>query len=152
LFIETAARACAAATSKTVKHKNFLPALVVFAVLLTGCPQQTAIWISKASTANRTVFGIGKKHGKPGGVSVHVIRVDRCGGKNYPKYDDALWVLSAEGDGEGLKQLVYGETPSGYKVSHGPLPLTSGCYVAGLSGTGSVTFDVDERGLATERK
>jgi len=119
--------------------------------MLTACPQKTAIWISSETRPNQLVFGVGQERGRPGGVSIGVIRVDRCGGKDFPSYKDAMWVLGVTAKTMDLRRLVYGDSPTGFEASHGPLPLTEGCYEASLSGTGSLRFDVDSQGMARER-
>jgi hypothetical protein len=66
--------------------------LACLVVLLTACPQKTAVWISRGATAANLVFHFGKEPGKEAPVAVGGVHVRTCAdsvGECYPRCSTA---------------------------------------------------------------
>ena len=124
--------------------------LILTTVLLTACPQRTAVWIESGSTSNHLVIDLGSKRGSLGDADIGVVRVHRCDAS--PTGSGAAWVVGPNGGTARFSRLVYGETPSGFISSQGPTPLVAGCYRVEISGTGQAAFYVGRDGTVTERQ
>lgn len=116
-------------------------ALVGIAILVTGCPKQTAIWVEEGSTSTRLLFRIASERGAEVPVNFQVLNVSRCeSGERY-------WVISSTHEGVSPPlQVQYGVVPEGYATSVEAKPLGPGCYLASVIGTGRATFTIDDEG------
>ena len=106
--------------------------LVPAAVLsLTACPQETAVWIPRASTTANLVFHLGKERGHDRDVALGMLRVRRCGGGGGGAAaidSGAMWALYAVDRAQEVSKIRYGETPAGFRSATGAVPLIPGCY------------------------
>jgi len=125
-------------------------------ILLCACPKQSRISVDPASSADALVFRLGRGNSGASPISFAILRVDRCRTMLatpgvFPPPDSAAWVLEAViGDAPMVSKVIYGQSPAGY-VSRGladPLDRP-GCYVATVSGTGVVAFEINARGQVT---
>ena len=133
--------------------------LALSLIALAGCPRRSAIWLLGQEAPGRPVFGVGETpHGRPTWLGhLIVVPCDRFDGTAR----NALWfIVQDTGAVRVLDRVVYGKVPTGYIVTHykseessrtavSP-PLTAGCYVASISGTGRVRFRIGEAGSALE--
>ncbi len=117
-------------------------------VLLTACPQRTAVWIGDGSTASDVVFRIADKRDGNGDVAIGVVRVYACDGSDSG--GGAMWVAGPQGGTVSIHQIVYGELPPNWESDQGPKALTPGCYRVASSGTGRTEFVVGADGTVTE--
>lgn len=137
---------------------KYLKSLIVAStcLLVAGCPQETSIWIVPGSSADQLVFVLGEERGRSQPISTSLVRVDRCEAVadqgNYPSATEAAWFVEKEiGPHVKLSQVTYGEVPQGYRETQPAEPLERpGCYLATISGTGAVGFEVDAQGKITE--
>jgi hypothetical protein len=124
-------------------------------LLLTGCPQESYIWVEPGSRATNLVFRFSDRKGGSDSAMVGSLIVERCDrpGDWSPRL---MWgAAPVAADYTPPVRVTYGVMPAGY----GPLMkqpdsvprLTPGCYFAGVSGMGQVTFDVTASGLVLER-
>lgn len=126
-----------------LRVKILLVALIALA--LTGCPEETAIWVEPESTASRLVFGVSRERGAVTPINFGVLNVSAC------ETRDAYWVLSSTGRRVEHPLLVeYGVVPPGFVSDVGPRPLDPGCYLASVVGTGRTRFIVGEDGAVEE--
>jgi hypothetical protein len=114
------------------------------ALALTGCPEQTAVWIEDGSTAEQLSFGVGKTEGGAALGNLAGLTVFPCQADGTPQ--NAVWVIARSGEGAVPSRVVYGQAPTGYRTVKGPEPLPPGCYMAGISGSGRVRFHVTQEG------
>jgi hypothetical protein len=120
------------------------------ALMLTACPQKTAVWIPGGSSIGSLVLRFGPERGRDGDVALDVVRIYKCadsagvGGAAADR--GAMWVLYAADRGQMVSSLRYGETPVGFRSAVGPVPLAPGCYIAQISGTGRTRFRVGSNG------
>jgi hypothetical protein len=122
--------------------KTGLPLLLL---LLTGCPQETAVWIAEGSTAADLTLVFGRKRHRERRISA-VVRVERCDDANRGSYDGkALWLVSVD-----TSHITYGVAGPGVSEEMKASPLTPDCYFVSMSGTGSTSFVVDSTGGVTE--
>jgi hypothetical protein len=118
---------------------------VVLLLLLTGCPQETAVWVAEGSTTDDLTLVFGRKRGRERTISGFV-RVDRCDDANRSGYDGrALWLVSVD-----TSRITYGVTGPGASEQMKAERLTPDCYFVSMSGTGSTSFVVDSTGGVTE--
>jgi hypothetical protein len=123
-------------------------------VVLSGCPQQTALWIEPGSTAEHLVFGISNVRGGTTAIQITVLRIDRwdvqSGG--YLLH----WGYGAGGGivPDGSTRIMYGVMPGDAEPLEGAPaeapPLQEGCYLAYDTGTGRAVFLVDAAGRVFE--
>lgn len=119
-------------------------------LILTACPQRTAVWVDQGSTASHLVLRIADRRGGSGKVAIGVVRVYQCGGPSTGA--GAAWVVGPQNGTANVQQIVYGETPPGFVSDQGPQPLKAGCYHVNVSGTGTTEFQVEANGTVTERR
>ena len=143
---------------KSIMNATFRMISVSATLLLTACPQNSAVWIQPGSTQDHVAFVVS---GAPRGSRkpipyAGVFRVDRCGSR--PDYSsEPVWGIypTLEATDTGLHEIVYGELPPGYEAMVNraglPGPLTPGCYLVTMSGTGRMSFDVLPNGTVVER-
>jgi len=114
---------------------------------LTACPQRTAIWIGQGSDATRLEFLLGRTTGQEGVVRFYTLRVDRCDTTDSGT-SAHLWMIGEPSTGQPAypTRVIYGIRPPGFAELVPPQPLTEGCYVARLGGTGLVQFRVTSTG------
>jgi hypothetical protein len=129
-------------------------------VLVTGCPERSAIWIVGQAEPGRPVFGIGRTvRGEP--ILIYGLMVWPC-----ERFDgtarSTTWFLVSDGPQRVVDRVTYGHVPAGYASTHymsraldstsvAP-PLAPGCYLARLeASSGTVRFDVARDGSVLER-
>lgn len=122
-----------------MRHRRVPLAILLLA--LAACPEKTAMWIAEGSTARELTLVFGETKGRERRMSSFV-RVDRCGPWDR---DSALWLVSID-----TSRLTYGVPGPGASQESEARPLGPGCYLAHMSGTGSVVFAVDSLGAVTE--
>jgi hypothetical protein len=117
--------------------------LACLVVLLTACPQKTAVWISRGATAANLVFHFGKEPGKEAPVAVGGVHVRTCA-DSVGGYSDtaAMWAMYALDHARMLSAVQYGGVPDGFRSTVGPVALQQGCYFVEISGTGRTRFAV----------
>jgi hypothetical protein len=123
-------------------------------VVLSGCPQQTALWVEPGSTAERLVFGVSRVRGGSEPIQITLLRIDRF------EVESGEYVLHwgyGAGGGivpEGALRIVYGDMPVDAEPLMGAAleapRLVEGCYLAYDSGTGRSVFVVDAAGRVLE--
>jgi hypothetical protein len=117
---------------------------VSLSVLLCACPQRTAVWVGKGSTADSLTLVLGKWRGREDHLSTH-LRIDRCGYDWLEDDEDrALWKGHVEGS-----RVVYRDSSEAADMRGAPA-LGPGCYHVTTSGTGEVAFTVDSLGRVTQ--
>lgn len=118
--------------------------VVTLSVLLCACPERTAVWVGKGSTADSLTLVLGKWRGKESHLSTF-LRVDRCGYSWMEDHEDrALWKGYVVGS-----RVVYGDASDAADMRGAPA-LGPGCYHVTTSGTGDVAFTVDSLGRVTQ--
>ena len=121
------------------------PACAVLLLALTGCPEQTAVWIGEGSSARDLTLVFGRERGEEERISAHV-QIDRCEDRDRSPSDDRLvWAFQVD-----TSRVTYGQTGPGIMDASPARPLTAGCYYVGVSGTGHVAFAVDSLGRVAE--
>jgi hypothetical protein len=118
-------------------------------VLTSGSPQRSAVWVESGSTVTHLIFGLGKDRAHPGSADIGVVRVYRCDGSSTG--DGAMWVLESNGATKRVERIVYGDSPAGFVSDQGPRPLSPGCYLVDVSGSGQTQFEVGVNGAISER-
>lgn len=119
--------------------------LPVLLLLLTACPQETAVWVAPGSTARNLTFVLGHKPGRERRISAF-LRVERCG--DYARYGynrEAMWLVQVD-----TSRVTYGQPGPAAREDMQARPLVPGCYHAHVSGTGQTAFTVDSAGAVTE--
>ncbi len=124
-------------------------ALSMLFMLVSACPQRTAIWIEAGSEASHLTFRIADRRGGDRAVSVGVLVVTSCSAEDDNRAS-AVWIIEPTEGTQHLQRVVYGSAPNGFVSSLGPKPLTPGCYRAAISGTGRSVFVVHEDGTVKE--
>ena len=133
-----------------VPTKRTLVLLFASLTVLTGCPQETAIWLAPGATVSAPEFLLGKRWGEQEAVGIGFVRVDPCSSLRtgrFPSLKESSWAIEAERGDVMLSRLTYGSTPEGYVELVPPQPLSAGeCYEVTMSGAGTLRFDVDADG------
>lgn len=122
--------------------------LPTLALLLTACPQKTAVWVRSGSTPEELVFEFGTARGEKGLVDVGVVRVERCASSSPTSV--AAWVVWPTSGTVAMSEIRYGAVPQGFAAQGPAQSLTTGCYSVVISGTGRTTFTVDSLGIISE--
>jgi hypothetical protein len=99
-----------------------------------GAGRDAGVMIGPSATASHLVFQVYS------GMYIYGLAVTTCTGSR------AMWVIGTPGATEPVSSITYGETPKGFAVHTGPLPLTPGCYQATITGSPPVKFVVDTDG------
>ena len=127
-------------------------------LLLAACPRRTAIWLVGQEAPGRPVFGVGDTYrGRPTWLGTLIVAP--CEGFDGTARN-AVWFLAQDSASVVVSRVVYGRVPQGYAatsyMSHersrtavSP-PLSAGCYIAELEGTGRVEFRIAQDGSALE--
>lgn len=139
-----------------IRTKQLCPRLTVTAMLIggvlmvSGCPQESAVWLAPGSTATHLVFMIGRDRGdEDGSTSVTTFDVTTCSDPDRT-YANRYWGIERGGNDLPLHVVQYGIVPKGFGQHHPALPLTPGCYRVRLSGTGRLKFNVSRDGSVAE--
>ena len=133
-----------------------LLALYLLLAGLSGCPRRSAIWIVGQEAPGRPVFGIGNTV-RGDSTWLGLLIVGWCDNWDGTARN-AVWFLSQDnGPVVSLSRVVYGRVPRGYfYMSHDSSrttvspPLGPGCYIASISGTGRVRFQISADGSVLE--
>jgi hypothetical protein len=127
-----------------------LSLVLVAAVTVLGCPEQTAVWVEDGSTATDLIFGVGRyRDGRgPPLSNLPTLVVQRC---TEPEADeDVVWQIAIRDiEAPVPARIRYGEPPPGYYSMVGPGDLTPGCYEADILGSGRVGFAIAPDGSVT---
>lgn len=100
--------------------------LVTAAVILTGCPERTAVWLEEGQSIGDATFVLGRSSGSQASIPLRMARVDRCEdlvGPSFPPADQAVWAVLADEDPPLLSSLRFGELPEGLREIAPPLHL-----------------------------
>lgn len=124
-------------------------AIVACTIVVSACPEETAIWIQPGSTVGHLVFDIGRDRGQREAVGIGVLIVETCSSDDY--HGVIMWGMTGIGGTAYTDRAVYGVPSPGFATSYEKHALTPGCYVALISGTGRVRFDVRRNGMIVER-
>ncbi|HEU0012765.1 MAG TPA: hypothetical protein VFQ45_03740 [Longimicrobium sp.] len=125
-------------------RRRVRPLLLVPAVLaLSACPQVTAVWLAPGATADHLTLILGRERGRERPVSAAIL-VTRCG-EPSPATAETPFIASVQGS-----RVTLGRPGPGVRIEQWNGPLAPGCYVAHLSGTGSVAFRVEPNGRVVE--
>lgn len=134
-------RASAVSSVTTLKRGHLLP--FVFAIVLAGggCgPALNEVRIEPGTTPLKPIFVLTDTTGRAPSGTIYGMSVVPCGA------DTAVWQIAANGSDGAPARLVYGETPPGYVVSAGPVPLHAGCYDVFVTDGRRSRFRVDATG------
>lgn len=121
--------------------------LLVLALLLTGCPERKAVWVSYTQ-GGPPIFSFGEKVGRLKPVPISLLRVDRCS-QSVSAGDSAwsneiMWMIVAPEDGSSdLETIRYGQVPPRYIETHRARPLNAGCYEVTASAVATAQFVVE---------
>lgn len=125
---------------RQIQRVSVLPLLV----LLTACPQKTAIWVRQGSTVHHLEFMLSDRIGGSRPISLHYLEIYRCFPRGaQPR--DTMWVLDGDG-GTEARSIVYGVAPPGFTEPVRARPLGTGCYDVRTDGTGRTRFVVETNG------
>ena len=119
-------------------------------ILLTGCPQKTAVWLAPKSAANALTLRFGEERGKLQSVAVGSVQVYRCADQQSATSAEKMWAVRAIDTAKSIDHVEYGIAPVGYHVDEGPRRLEPGCYVVQISGTGRTRFRINPDNTATD--
>ena len=130
---------------KSIMNATFRMVSVSATLLLTACPQNSAVWIQPGSTRDHLVFQLSGDHrSRPQTVYSGSIRVERCLTASETR-PDLMWGAAPRNTAV-LTSITYGVMPAGYEpLMNQPSKakvLTPGCYFVGTSGSGNLKFDV----------
>lgn len=115
--------------------------LLLASLGLTACPKDGMVWVEEGSTAERLVFGFGKRPNREPLETFGTFRVYQCAGPETG--EGAVWVIGRQSGAPRVERLIYGQAPPpGTAVYEGPVPLTEGCYIARATTGGLVEFEV----------
>jgi hypothetical protein len=127
--------------------------------LFVACEQQTAIWLRVGSTREHLVFDIGHERGSRKPVATGFFAVRQCAAAKSSKniwteagVQNEVWRIDGITGTANIDSVTYGVIPHGFKQSGVPARLTSGCYIALISGTGELVFDIHADGSVAERQ
>lgn len=123
---------------------------ILLCCCLAGCPQRTEVWVAENSRREHLVLRIGKSRESNDSVAIGVIRVYGCQGPATGR--GAMWVTGPSSGTAYVREVVYGNPPSGFSTDQGPKTLLPGCYFVDVSGTGKTAFTVSNSGEVTERE
>ena len=102
----------------------------------------------------RRSFLLGSERGVQESIAAGLFRVDKCAnvaGGTYPPAESAAWFLESSDADVATSRIVYGTVPHGYREVAPAEELISGaCYQVTLTGTGTLRFGIDDRGVAQE--
>ena len=140
-----------------MRLKRSLGALAIIVTAIVACQRLTAIWILGQEEPGRPVFGIGDEYRGPPALIATLI-VAPCEGFDGTGRK-AVWMIQAD-TVRPLARVTYGRLPPGYaatsymsehldRTAVAP-PLSAGCYVAKIDGTGRVFFQVGADGSVLE--
>jgi len=133
-----------------MRRRAVVLASTAVALVLTGCPKRTAIWVVRGSTADRLEFGIADRRDGARAVQIDVLRVSSCDSAPYGP-TGAAWLLSRVTEATPPPtRVTYGREPLGFRSDQGPQPLVPGCYDAMVTGTGRLRFEIETQGAVTE--
>ena len=118
------------------------------ACVLTACPQETEVWVARNSSATELTLNFGAHQGRQGSIAIGIVRVARC--DNAQTMKDLMWVIKSNGNTQSIDHLVYGITPDGFHSEKAASPLTAGCYVVQVSGTGRTQFRILPNGTVND--
>ena len=143
-------------TEAMTKRIRGCASLLLLSMLVTCTTKGTKIWIEPQSTADHLVFRVGYTR-ESGPISLGGLRVDECAlllnsKGTYPESAQAMWITEPiVGEAPPVTSIVYGRTPTGYRNLSPARTLSKpGCYVATISGTGLVRFEVGRTGSIRE--
>jgi hypothetical protein len=130
--------------------------LVACLVVLGACTMRpSSVWIRYGSTRDHLRFAFGESRGSQRPLdNLESVRVTACGvGKGEQRVGErVLWLATASvplRDAAGT--FEYGQPPRGMTTRTGPEPLTVGCYVVSIMGSGISAgdcFDLRPNGTA----
>ncbi len=115
-----------------------------------GCPQETAVWVTSGSVAPPLVFRLGPKRGSQSNVSLGMLTVFRCLGDDPSRIGDTVWKVRSSDTAQPILEVSYGALPIGFVAAVEATPLTPGCYVVQISGTGRTRFRIARNGIVTD--
>jgi hypothetical protein len=120
--------------------------LISMVILLTGCPQSTAIWLKPGSTRDSLAFVISDKRGGERPIAFGVLRIEPCEASNRP-----VWLIwDSLGAWTKVREVEYGRLPEHFGEQEPAHSLEPGCYRALISGIGRLEFKVTAAGAVSE--
>ena len=139
LWVHSPANAVSSVT--TLKRGHLLS--FVFAIVFGGAacgPALNEVRIEPGTAPLKPIFVLTDTTGRAPSGTIYGMSVVPCGA------DTAVWQIAASGSNGAPARLVYGETPPGYVVSAGPVPLHTGCYDVFVTDGRRARFRVDAAG------
>ena len=117
--------------------------LVALLPAAAACPQRTAVWIAPGATRADLTFVLGRERGQEAPVALGSVVVYACADSiGGPAEARAMWYTRVPDRAREVSRVRYGGTLPGFTVPVGARPLTPGCYIAEISGTGVTRFQV----------
>lgn len=119
-------------------------------LLLSACPERSAVWVETGSTAGHLVIGIGTTPHGPPPANLYGLTVVRCGEENRLPAS-AVWTIARAKESPVPGRVLYGSTPPGFETRVPAQAITPGCYRIQDSGSGRTIFDVATNGAVSTR-
>ena len=95
---------------------------------------------------------LGAERGQEAPVALGKVVVYACADSvGGPAEAHAAWYTRAQDRAQEVSRVRYGDTLPGFTVPVGAKPLTPGCYVVEISGTGLSRFQVQTDGRIVEQ-
>lgn len=115
--------------------------LAAVALSLSACgPAINEVRIEPGTTPLKPIFVLTDTTGRGTSGTIYGLSVVPCGA------DSAVWQIAANGTNGAPVRLEYGDTPPGYVVNAGPVPLHAGCYDVFITDGRRSRFHVDGAG------